>query len=170
MTETFTLYKLIILYMLDQVDFPLSNLQISNFILEHEYTTYFTLQQALGDLQETNLIEEDSEQKTYYHLTEQGRQTLGYFQSKISAPIREDIHTYLKDHHMELRLDASIHANYYRINDNDYAAHCVVKERDSILIDLTLHFPLPEQAAHICKQWEEKSQSVYAHLIKELLL
>ena len=41
MSETYTLYKLIVLYMLDKVDFPLTTSQISEFILEKEYTTYF---------------------------------------------------------------------------------------------------------------------------------
>ena len=36
--SSFTLYKLIILYMLQNVNFPLSNTQISDFILEKEYT------------------------------------------------------------------------------------------------------------------------------------
>jgi len=34
MSETYTLYKLIVLYMLDKVDFPLTTSQISEFILE----------------------------------------------------------------------------------------------------------------------------------------
>ena len=34
MAETFTLYKLIVLYMLDRVDFPLTTSQISEFILD----------------------------------------------------------------------------------------------------------------------------------------
>ena len=38
--SSFTLYKLIILYMLQNVNFPLSNTQISDFILEKEYTNY----------------------------------------------------------------------------------------------------------------------------------
>ena len=41
MTSTFKLYKLIILYMLNKVDFPLTNSQISEFILDEGYTTYF---------------------------------------------------------------------------------------------------------------------------------
>lgn len=41
MAEPFTLYKLIVLYMLEKVDFPLSNTQISDFFLEKEYTNYF---------------------------------------------------------------------------------------------------------------------------------
>ena len=36
MSEAFTLYILIILYMLEKVDFPLTNRQISEFILDKE--------------------------------------------------------------------------------------------------------------------------------------
>ena len=50
MAEAFTLYKLIILYMLDKVDFPLTNSQISEFVLDKGYTDYFKLQQALSEL------------------------------------------------------------------------------------------------------------------------
>ena len=47
MAQPLTLYKLIVLYMLDRVDFPLSTSQISEFVLDKGYTTYFKLQQAL---------------------------------------------------------------------------------------------------------------------------
>ena len=60
MSETFTLYKLIILYMLSKVDFPLTNAQISDFILGKGYTTYFTLQKALSELTESGLIREET--------------------------------------------------------------------------------------------------------------
>ena len=36
MAKSFTLYKLIILYMLNEVDFPLTNSQISEFILDED--------------------------------------------------------------------------------------------------------------------------------------
>ena len=56
MSETLTLYKLIILKMLSLVDHPLTNSQISEFILEKEYTNYFTLQQVLCEVEETGLV------------------------------------------------------------------------------------------------------------------
>ncbi len=40
--EQLTLYKLMILYLIEKVDFPLSNSQISEFILDKGYTNYFT--------------------------------------------------------------------------------------------------------------------------------
>ena len=38
--EAETLYKLIIMHMLNKVEFPLTNSQISQFFLENEYTNY----------------------------------------------------------------------------------------------------------------------------------
>ena len=52
LSDPITLYKLMILYMLDHVNFPLTNSQLTDFFLDHEYTTYFTLQQALNELKE----------------------------------------------------------------------------------------------------------------------
>ena len=40
--EPETLYKLMILYMLNKVNFPLTNSQLTQFFLDKEYTTYFT--------------------------------------------------------------------------------------------------------------------------------
>ena len=57
MAEPFTIYKLTILYMLNKAGFPLSNTQISNFFLDQEYTDYFRVQEVLGDLVDTELIQ-----------------------------------------------------------------------------------------------------------------
>ena len=92
MSETFTLYKLIILYMLSKVDFPLTNAQISDFILGKGYTTYFTLQKALSELTESGLIrEETTHNRTLYHLTEEGDESICFFENKISDAIKKDI-------------------------------------------------------------------------------
>lgn len=56
MAEPHTLYKLIILYMLKKVNFPLTNAQISNFVLDQGYTTYFTLQEIIHELLDSGLI------------------------------------------------------------------------------------------------------------------
>ena len=60
MAEPFTIYKLTILNMLDKVDFPLTNTQISNFFLEQDYTDYFRVQQVISDLVDADLIRTES--------------------------------------------------------------------------------------------------------------
>ena len=56
LSEPMTLYKLMILYLLGQVNYPLTEDRISDFFLSREYTTYFTLKQALSELLESKLI------------------------------------------------------------------------------------------------------------------
>ena len=85
MAEAYKLYKLIILYMLDKVDFPLTNSQISEFILDEGYTNYFTVQQTISELVESGFIHEEStHSRTFYHLTDDGAQTLKFFKNDIS--------------------------------------------------------------------------------------
>ena len=56
MATPFTVYKLIVLYMLQNTENTLTNSQISEFILDREYTNYFHLQQAISELVEAELI------------------------------------------------------------------------------------------------------------------
>ena len=91
MADTFTLYKLIILYMLDKISFPLSNAQLSEFILEKEYTDYFTVQSALSELSETGFLKVRTVRNTsLYYITEEGRKTLSYFSKKISRSVSHE--------------------------------------------------------------------------------
>ena len=170
MTEPLTLYKLIVLYMLTKVNCPLTSGQISSFILEQGYTTYFTLQQALSELSDSDLVHTESlRNTTQYSITEEGAKTLEFFKNKISKAIRRDIDTYLKEHKLELRNEVSILADYYKTTSNEYAVHCVVKEKEADLIDLTLTVPLKEQAISICNHWEGRCQEVYSYLMKTLM-
>lgn len=170
MSETQTLYKLIILYMLNRVTFPLSSAQLSEFILEKEYTDYFTLQQTIFELNDSGLIQlEANHSTTLCHITEEGQTTLSYFRKKISSAIRKDIDAFLSEHKYKLRNELSTPADYYLTPDGEYAAHCRVLERDSTLIDLTLTVPVEAQAIAICDHWREKSQEIYATLIQSLL-
>lgn len=170
MADTLTLYKLIVLKMLNQVDSPLSNSQISEFILEKEYTNYFTLQQVLSEMEETGLVTvSSSHNSSLYHITDAGKDTLNYFGNKVSAAICRDIEVYLTEKKMEIRNDLSTTADYYQGSQGDYMVRCRVREQDSTLIDLTLSVPSEKQAVSMCNHWKEKSQEIYAYVMKGLL-
>ncbi len=170
MADTLTLYKLIVLKMLEQADSPLTNSQISEFILEKEYTNYFTLQQVLSEMEETNLVTVTSNHRTsLYHMTDAGRNTLEFFGNQVSDAICKDIENYLKEHNVEIRDALSTTSDYFRGNNGDYLVHCRVKEQHSTLIDLTLSVPTEKQAITMCNHWKEKSQEIYAYVMGQLL-
>ena len=170
MAEAQTLYKLIVLTMLDQVDFPLTNAQISDFILTKEYTNYFTLQQILSELVETNLAEVHTvRNSTYYQMTEKGKETLVFFGNMVSAAIHEDMSKYFKEHAISLRDEMAIRADYFPNNHEEYSVRLRVMEKDAPVIDLTLSVPTEGQANSICDNWKKKNQKLYAYLMQELL-
>ena len=170
MPEPFTLYKLIILYMLQKVDFPLTNSQISEFILDRGYTTYFTLQSVISELIESEMIHQETIRNTsYYTLTDQGEEALHFFQNRISKLIRDDIDKYITDNKMELRDEVSVIADYYKNTANEYSVRCIVKEKYSNPIDLTITVPDEAQARIVCRNWKQKCQHIYEHVMKELL-
>ena len=170
MSETFTLYKLIILYMLNKVDFPLTNAQISEFVLDKGYTTYFKLQQALSELSEADLLkEETSHNRTLYHLTEDGAQSIQYFKNKISKPIQEDIDNFLREKQYDLKNEVAVKADYYQNTAREYSVKCQVLENQDPLIELTLSVPSESEAEAIVNNWQKKNQAIYAWLMSQLL-
>lgn len=170
MTELFTLYKLIILYMLNKVDFPLTNAQISEFILDKGYTTYFKLQQALSELITSGFVREEStHNRTFYHLTQEGAETVVYFKNDISPAILEDIDTFLKEKKYELKNEVSVKSDYYKNSNSEYSVRCQVMECGIALIDLTVTVPTQDEAETIANNWTNKNQEVYASIMASLL-
>ncbi|MDO4490494.1 MAG: DUF4364 family protein [Lachnospiraceae bacterium] len=168
--SSYALYKLVILYMLEKVNFPLSNAQISEFFLEQEYTSYFHLQEVLNEMKESNLISaENTMNTTYYKMTENGAQTLHFFRKDISPEIKTEAQNYLEKNAYRLRTESSTIADYYKVDDDNYAVHCIVRENGTALIDLTLHVPTERGAQEVCENWKRKSQEAYAALIGLLM-
>lgn len=170
MAEALTQYKLTILYMLDRVDFPLTNTQISNFMLNKDYTTYFTIQQAISELIDADLVRtESTHNNTHYHITPAGRETLSYFPDKISDGIKEDVIEYFNENSMELKQEISMIADYYKTTSQEFAARCQIKEQNRSLIDLTITVKTKAQAQAICSNWKSRHEDVYTYLMDLLL-
>lgn len=169
MSDPLTLYKLIVLYMLNRVSFPLTAAQISDFILTKEYTNFLTLQQVIRELTDTGLVDARTvRNRTQLLLTKDGKQTLDFFSQQISASIRQEIDEYLKENEMELRNEVSILADYYKSTSGEYEAHLKAKEGNVTLVDLIISVPVEETAAAICDNWQKKNQEIYQYLIEQL--
>ncbi|MGL5435267.1 MAG: DUF4364 family protein [Lachnospiraceae bacterium] len=170
LSEPMTLYKLMNLYMLKQVNFPLTNAQLTDFFLKHEYATYFTLQQALNELQDSGLIRtESTHNSTRYEITREGEETLNFFGKNISAAIVEDMDNYLKENRFRMRNEVGIVADFYKSVSQDYIVHCEVREGKGTLIDLDISVPDKEQAKQMCSRWQERSQEIYSFVMKTLM-
>ena len=164
------LYKLIVLYMLNKVNFKLTYSQISGFILEKEYTNFLTLQQVISDLQDAELIKTDaSMNRTFFSITEEGRKTLSYFGSRIGDAIIHDIDTFLSEKHLEIKNEASITAKYYKATSGEYEAELIAREKEIELVNIKISVPAQDMAETICENWYHKNEQIYKYLMEELI-
>ncbi len=170
MATSLIVYKLIILYMLDRVDFPLSNSQISEFILNEGYTNYFKLQQVLAEMIDSGFIREEStHSRTFYHLTEEGAQTIKFFKTDLSPEIQADIEEYLKEKKYDLKNEVAVKADFYQNANDEYSVRCQVIEHGAPLIDLTVTAPTEIEAETIANNWSQKHEEIYALIMANLL-
>ena len=164
-----TIYKLIVLYMLNRVTFPLTRAQITDFILDREYTNYMNLQTVFAQLCDTNMIlEKTIRNRTQLFITEEGEDTLHFFENRISPDIKKDIDSYLNEKSMSLKNEVSIVGEYFKSTEGEYKAHLVAREKTQTLVDITLSVPTEEIASAICEKWERNNQDIYQYLVEQL--
>ena len=145
--ETFTLYKLIVLYMLDQITVPLSKATINAFILDKGYN------QLIQQKNDAN--------RALLTITTEGRDTLKYFENRISDAIKEDVKNFLLENKAQLKNDYSITSNYYKSVSGEYEAQLMAKEKDVLLMDLRISVPTKELAEDVCLNWKKRNEEVW---------
>ena len=169
--DSLTLYKFMILYMLNKVNFPLTNTQISGFFFDKEYTTYFVFQQVITDLLEAGLISSETVRNTsYYKITDSGIETIELFSDKIPVAVVDDMDIFLIDNKYEMRNEVGTTSDYYlSANRQDYIVTCQIKEGGSNLIDINITVPSEDVAEIICNNWRDASQDIYSVIMKTLM-
>ncbi len=163
------LRKLVVLYILNKVDLPLTNTTISELMVGEYYSSYFQLQEALTELADANLLRIlPKNPETQYEITKDGRVTLDFFIEEIPAKVRMTVQHYLKENMIELRQDTDIQANYYATENGGFYAHLVAKDQRRLLMELTLRMADESSAVELCNRWRENYALIYKQLLKNL--
>ena len=168
-SESLMLYKLIILYILDQMDFSITNTELTRFIVEKGYTGYIEVQQTLQELIEDNYVEVEHTHNSYlYRITSGGKETLSFFYTKISVAIRDDIDAYLSEKEYQLREMVASRADYYEAKKNEFVVDLRVVERNSELVEINHLVTSAAEADTMCAHWKDFSGDIYGYLISTL--
>lgn len=166
-----TIYKLMILYMLNMADHPITNARISDFMLQKGYATYFNLQTALSELVDSGLIETKSTiNSSFFKSTDEGKHTLNLLSDELGLSIKNDIKNYINNNSNTLKKDLSASANFKACGNGDFVVNLKLNEFKSPLLDLSLSVPSEIIAEKICKNWNEKSDEVYTLIFNSLVL
>ena len=163
--------KLLLLYLINKMDIPLSNAQISQFALEENFMDYFVLQQTLADMVQAGYLETSQENNTTrYAVTDEGVTTLEYLEKQIDVDIRARITKYVTENSKTIKKEFEINANYFYDHDNrEFIVKCGLYEDETMLMEISLSVVAREQAKFICKNWRENVNQLYGNIISELV-
>lgn len=162
--------KLLLLYILDRIEFPMTNAQVTQFILENDIMNYFMLQQYLGELKDSKfIVEKQSETNHIFILTESGKNTLSYFVNRIPKSQIERIDQLLNIQKEKMVKNRQVKADYIKISDDEYLVKLDVIEKDMSLIHLNLSVANNKQAKQICEKWREDAPNLYSQIINLLI-
>ncbi|AOT68845.1 DUF4364 family protein [Geosporobacter ferrireducens] len=169
-TQQLAEHKLLLLYILDRFEIPLTNTQFTQFVMERDYMNYFLLQQFLGELVSSSMLEySESEGNFFYLITEKGKNTLQFFRDRLSDELTNTL-----DHAVEMKKqillkEMQILADYTKKKENEYVVDLKVIENDIVLIDLKLNVVSNKYAKEICDKWKQDAPKLYGEIIHLLI-
>ncbi len=168
-TETLKLYKLIILYFLSLAKQDITNAILSDFILEHGYTDYFSIQETLNALTEDEMIKANQTHTTsYYTITPRGQEILDDCQAHLPYGTKLEIRQYLRDRKIQILESTSVRTDYTRISPFEYLVKGTVMERGSVLFEISISVPAEEMAVEMCRNFKMKNDEIFGFLLKTL--
>lgn len=162
--------KLLLLYIYEKIQLPLSNTQITQIVLENNFMNYFTLHQYISELISSKFIEyKPGENKSRLNISDRGSKVLAMFIQRIPKIKLETVDAYLKLHMDKIKKDITVSADYTIEKDNNYIVNLKVNENNIPLIDLKINVATNKQARDLCNKWKGNSSELYTKILNILV-
>ncbi len=162
--------KLLLLYIIKKINYPISNMQLSEIVLENNLMNYFIFQQYLSELIASNflILKEEDEEINIISLSDTGSRVLNLFYQRISSYKKNIIDEYIKSKIDTIKKEHTIHADYTVSEDGSFLVELKAMEGDYIIINLKLSVASKKQAQDLCKRWKDNSSDIYKEMLKVL--
>ena len=170
-TEELAQSKLLLLFIIDKSITPLTNEELTEFILEKNYMNYFLTQQYLSELVETNFIEYcecEKENKKVYKILDKGKTTLYYFEDRLPISIKNEISIKFKQTKAEEKLASEIIGDYFKKDNGQYVVNLKLIENTETLFSLYLNVSTEKQAQKFCEIWRTNTEYIYINIFNML--
>lgn len=162
--------KLIILTVINDFNIPITNAMIVDTVLTHSFVEYIDIMQYLHDLTEAQMVTYYIENEVrYYSLTQKGKDTVGYFATKIPFTVRERLFETAKRNAKKFLNDQSIQATYEKLNDFEYNVILKIVERGSDMFNLKLTVGSESVAKSMCGRFQRDPQKFYTTVFSLLI-
>ena len=168
--DELVLDKVIILYMMDTMEIPLSIEMMTDICAANEWVNYMDCRQCIYDLIESDFIVNISKNNTeLYVLSANGKECLKIFFTKIPLSLRDTIKAHIRENCQSYRRRQDYFSNYYKNDDGSFTVLLRINTPSQPLMELKLCVQSVTSAKWINKMWIEKAPIVYELIHANLL-
>ncbi|MEG0308077.1 MAG: DUF4364 family protein [Clostridium sp.] len=161
--------KLLLLHIIDKIDLPISNSQLTEIVLENNFINYFTLQEYIDELLSSNLLMKISQNdKVRLSISDKGKEVLSLFQNRLSEKALDALDSYINVKMNMIKKEATIFADYTIENSNSYIVSLGASENNIPLMEVKVTVASNKQARELCTKWKNNPSDLYTKIIKVL--
>ena len=168
-TETLAENKVLILYILNKLNKPISNDSLLKLVLSVQDINYFYFQQFLLDLLENKyIIAYTEDDKMMYKITDAGIKTLSLTNDMLPGIIKLNVDNALKENVEDVQNVRHAVSEFFPKSENDFTVICKIVENNITKFELKVPATSTEQAKNISNKWENNFEEIYS-IITDIL-
>lgn len=169
-----TVNKLIILYVLDKMEIPLTE----NSILEicssqNNWVNWMDCKDLLIKLIDAKFVYKPSVEtdESRYNITVTGRECLSQFYTRIPASLRAQIDEFATENKLLFKRNQEYVSKNYKNEDGSYTVELRILEplTSDAMFALTLKTDTRHNAMYICKKWRDQAPAVYEYIYSKII-
>lgn len=158
--------KIIILYILENANKPLTIQQMVKFCEEFNDITYFDICGYIESLKANNYIKETlDDQNTLYSLTEHGISTLKELLELIPGVNLYNLKKLINKNIIQIKTEYDIDTIIIPVKEDEYKISCYIKDGNDELVNISIYACNKEQAKNISNNWNQNAEEIYSKLL-----
>lgn len=158
-----------LLYIFKKFNRPVTNAELTNFVLKNDYFDYFILQEILNlliDIKFVKTINQDGHE--FFELTDSGLETIIMFEDNLPSyfvdEVKEQFHVFTKEQENK----EAIFSHFYQKSEDEFIVVIEVLDNRKVIFDLSLHVPTKDIAFKLCQKWNENPSELYTQILTTL--
>jgi hypothetical protein len=172
LTQDSTLNKLILLFIIDQMEMPLSENTIMDLCQnKNNWIDYLDCKLALEQLIDAKFICKvpSNAGETFYNITVEGRVCLAHFFVRIPSSMRDAIKNYINANRMAYRRRQEYNSTYNKRDDGTYDVILRIIDNLQVVLEIRMNVPNRNIAKYLDKTWGDKATRAYSQIYDLLI-
>ena len=158
--------KILILYVLDKINKPITNDDLFKLISVGSNMNYFYFQQFLFDLIESKYVYSyNKNNMNFLELTDEGKKIYSLTSDMLPGIMKLNIDTKIREELEQIKEEASVSSEFIPYSENEFTVIGRISENHKTLFEFQTFAGSRTQAQAIIENWENNAIDIYPKLL-----